>query len=312
METKKLVLAAAATMLVLLAALAVTLPGRPRLVIATTTSTVDSGLLDFLKPYFDDRFHADITWLYLGTGQALAVASRGDADVLLVHGRAREDAFVRSGNGTHRVTVMYNDFVVVGPELDEAGVADAPDAADAFNRIATAGESGRSVFVSRGDGSGTNALELRIWSKAGVDPKERAWYLEAGQGMAPTIRIADEKLGYTVSDRATWLKLKSEMEDSLRLAVLYEGAPDLMNPYGLIQLNQTRYPNTNWQLAEKFILFMVSEEGQELIAEFEVGGEQLFFPVFGRTESVGLPPEAQEVQYWIQRLRDNNMNPPRL
>ena len=280
------------------------------LVLATTTSTVDTGLLDYLKPFFDARFHANLTWLYLGTGQALAAASRGDADILLVHDRAREDAFVRSGNGTHRVTIMYNGFIIVGPADDPAGIASATSTVDAFQKMAAAGASGQATFVSRGDKSGTNSFELRMWSAAGIAPKGNVWYLESGSGMAPTLRITNEKQAYTVSDRGTWLTLKSEIGDSLNLEVLYQGDNALLNPYGLILLNQTRYPNINSQLAYDFFLFMISDEGQNLIGNYTVGGQLLFTPMFGRPETIGLPAETTEVQYWVNALEENGMRPP--
>ncbi len=285
-------------------------PSRSRLVIATTTSTVDSGLLEYLKPYFDSRFNADMTWLYLGTGQAIAVASRGDADILLIHDRVREDAFVNSGSGVHRVTVMYNDFVVIGPKSDPAGIKGCTNVTVAFKKIAEAGEQGSAAFVSRGDKSGTNALELRMWAGADVSPRGKPWYIETGQGMSPTIRVSNEKQAYTVSDRGTWGKLKSKLGDTLGLQILVEGDAALLNPYGLINLNPTRYPNINSDLAEKFFLFMISDEGQGLIERFEVSGQQLFFPVFGKPESIGLPSEKAEVQFWVQKLREEGMKPP--
>lgn len=283
---------------------------RPRLVIATTTSTVDSGLLDYLKPYFDKRFNADMTWLYLGTGQAIAVASRGDADILLVHDREKEDAFLASGNGIHRVTVMYNDFVIIGPMNDPADVRGAGSAVEAFKRVAEAGEAGKAYFVSRGDNSGTHALEMKIWSAAGIDPRGRGWYVEAGQGMSPTLRISSEKQAYTLSDRGTWVKLKSALGEALRLQILFEGDKMLLNPYGLILLNPQKYPQVNSELAEKFFLFMVSEEGQRLIESYRVAGEQVFFPAFGRAEDIGLPSEEEEVRYWIKRLSESGLEPP--
>ncbi|MBI2183645.1 MAG: substrate-binding domain-containing protein [Thaumarchaeota archaeon] len=281
-----------------------------RLVIATTTSTVDTGLMDYINPSFERKFNAKMTWLYLGTGQAMAVAARGDADILLVHDRVKEDAFVKSGNGTHRATIMYNDFVVIGPQEDPARAKGLADAMKAFSRIAEAGEEGKAVFISRGDKSGTNALELRLWSNAGINPRGKPWYFEAGQGMGPTIRISNEKQAYSVSDRGTWGKLRSEMKDALRMQLLVEGDKALLNPYGLILLNPEKYPNVNSKLAEKFFLFMISEEGQALVERFEVGGERLFFPVFGKPESISLPSEKEEVQYWVQRLRENGFNPP--
>ena len=283
---------------------------RSKLVIATTTSTVDSGLLDYLKPYFDARFDADMTWLYLGTGQAIEVASRGDADTLLVHDRAREDAFLAAGNGIHRVTVMYNDFVIIGPANDPAGIRGAGEAREAFKRIAEAGESGRALFVSRGDNSGTHALEMKIWSALGLDPRGRRWYMEAGQGMSPTIRLSSEKQAYTLSDRGTWVKLKSAFGEALRLQILFEGDKILLNPYGLILLNPQKYPQINSELAEKFFLFMVSEEGQRLIDSYRVAGEQIFFPAFGKAEDIGLPSEEEEVQFWVKRLSESGLEPP--
>ncbi len=281
-----------------------------RLVIATTTSTVDTGLLDYLKPRFDNEFHANMTWLYLGTGQAIAVASRGDADILLVHDRVREDAFMKAGNGTHRVTVMYNDFVLIGPQNDPAGIAGQANVTEAFKQIAAQGDAGKAVFVSRGDNSGTNALELRIWSSAKINPKDKPWYIQAGQGMGPTIRISNEKQAYTISDRGTWYKLQSTMNTTLNMRVLVENAKALLNPYGIILLNSTKYPNINSELAEKFFLFMVSDEGQKLIGDYQVGGKQIFYPVFGKPESIGLPSEKSEVQYWTQQLTSNQMKPP--
>ena len=312
MRLSEMVWITAAACIIVVAGVLVAFSTRPRalLVVATTTSTVDTGLLDYLKPYFDLRFHANMTWLYLGTGQALAVASRGDADILLVHDRAREDAFVRSGNGTHRVTVMYNDFVIVGPSSDPAGVAGAASTADAFRKIAAVAASGQAIFVSRGDGSGTNSFELRMWSKAGISPKGNSWYFDGGGGMAPTLRITNEKQAYTVSDRGTWLKLRSTMGDTLNLQILYQGDNELLNPYGLILLNETRYPSIESQLAQDFFLFMISDEGQRLIADYKVGGQQLFTPVFGKPETMGLPLETAEIEYWVAQLKANGMKPP--
>jgi len=303
---------AAAMCFLVVGAVVVAYSARPRalLVIATTTSTVDTGLLDYLKPYFDQKFHANMTWLYLGTGQAMAVAARGDADILLVHDRVRENAFVASGNGTHRVTIMYNDFVIVGPSADPAGIAEATSTVDAFQKIAAAGASGNAAFVSRGDGSGTNAFELRTWSQAGISPKGKSWYFEGGSGMAPTLRTTNEKQAYTISDRGTWIKLQSTMRDTLNLQILYQGDNGLLNPYGLILLNETRYPNIQSQLANDFFLFMISDEGQSLIADYKVNDQQLFKPVFGKPETIGLPLETAEIEYWVAQLEANGMKPP--
>jgi tungstate transport system substrate-binding protein len=277
-----------------------------RLIIATTTSTVDSGLLDYLKPYFDIKFNANMTWLYLGTGQALQVASRGDADVLLVHDRVREDAFVASGNGTLRVTVMYNDFIIIGPPNDPAGIA-GENATDAMLKIFQAGLDGTTIFVSRGDGSGTNALENRLWTAAGVNTTGAIWYESAGQGMAPTIRIANEHVGYTISDRATFLTLQSTMNTTLNLVVLCENDTALLNPYGILLLNSTKYPNINSTLATDFLLFMVSTQGQSLINNFTLNGKQLFFPVYGHPETIGLPSENATVTYLNSLLKSRDL-----
>jgi len=276
-----------------------------RLIIATTTSTVDTGLLDYLKPYFDSRFNANMTWLYLGTGQALEVASRGDADVLLVHDRVREDAFVSSGNGTLRVTVMYNDFVIIGPPSDPAG-ARGTNATEAMAKIAQAGVGGNAVFVSRGDNSGTNALEKRLWTKAGVSASG-TWYVSTGSGMAPTIRVANEKGGYTISDRGSFYKLRSTMNTTLSLVIVCENDTSLLNPYGIILLNSTKYQNIKYDLATDFLLFMVSKQGQSLIGNFTVDGKQLFFPVYGQPESIGLPSENSTVTYLNSLLKSRGL-----
>jgi len=272
-----------------------------RLIIATTTSTVDTGLLDYLKPHFDSKFSANMTWLYLGTGQALEVTSRGDADVLLVHDRVREDAFVSSGNGTLRATVMYNDFIIVGPPNDPAN-ARGTNATEAMTKIAQAGASGNATFVSRGDNSGTNALEKRLWTKAGISTNG-TWYVSTGSGMAPTIRVANEKGGYTISDRGSFYKLRSTMNTTLSLVILCENDTSLLNPYGIILLNSTKYPNINSDLATNFLLFMVSKQGQSLIGNYTVDGKQLFFPVYGNPESIGLPPENATVTYLNSQLK---------
>jgi len=276
-----------------------------RLIIATTTSTVDTGLLDYLRPCFDIKFNANMTWLYLGTGQALEVASRGDADVLLVHDRVREDAFVSSGNGTLRTTVMYNDFVIIGPPSDTAN-ARGTNATEAMIRIAQAGASGSATFVSRGDGSGTNALEERLWERTGVTANG-TWYVSAGSGMAPTIRVANEKGGYAISDRGSFYKLISTMNASLSLVIICENDSSLLNPYGIILLNSTKYPNIKPDLATDFLLFMVSTQGQSLIDNYTVNGKQLFFPVYGHPETIGLPSENATVTYLNSLLKSRGL-----
>jgi tungstate transport system substrate-binding protein len=301
MKTRNAVLVIVAIAIIAIAAISIYEASLPpttppqRLIIATTTSTVDSGLLDYLKPYFDNEFHANMTWLYLGTGAALATASNGDADVVLVHDRVKENAFVASGNGTLRVTVMYNDFILIGPPNDPAN-ATGTNATQAMINIAHAGMNGTALFVSRGDASGTNAFELRLWKTAGINATG-SWYLSAGSGMAPTIRVANEKGAYTITDRATYLQLESTMNSTLNLVIICENASSfaLLNPYGIILINSTMHPNINSDLATDFLLFMISPEGQSLIGNYTINGVQVFHPIFGDPQSIGLPPENSTV-----------------
>jgi len=219
----------------------------------------------------------------------------------------RDDAFVASGNGTLRVTVMYNDFVIIGPASDPAGVA-GENASLAMINIAAAGGLGNALFVSRTDGSGTHALEQRLWTAAGVTGYvNQSWYWSANSGMAATIRVANEKAAYTITDRGTYLKLKAEMNETLSLGILCEGDSALLNPYGMILLNSTRYPNIRSDLAQKFLLFMISTQGQQLVANYTVNGQQLFFPVYGNPESIGLPSENSTVTYLNGLLTANGM-----
>jgi tungstate transport system substrate-binding protein len=241
-----------------------------RLILATTTSTYDSGLLDYILPDFEATYHARVDVISVGTGQAIALGESGDADVLLVHDRAREDAFVASGNGLIRYDVMYNDFVIVGPSSDPAGIGGMTSATEAFTKIADTG----STFVSRGDQSGTNSKELSIWAAANITP-EGDWYISAGQGMGDVLTMTNELQGYTLSDRATYAKRKAS---GLDLDVLVEGDPILFNPYGVIPLNPDTHPNINAELGQAFALWIISLPTQDLIASYKVEGAQLFTP----------------------------------
>jgi len=247
------------------------------IILATTTSTQDSGLLDLLVPDFQARTGYVVKTVAVGSGQALKMGEEGNADVLLVHSPAAEVAFMAAGHGVDRRLVMHNDFVIVGPSGDPAGIRGTPAASDAFGKIAAA----QATFVSRGDDSGTYKAELALWKKAGITPAG-AWYVESGQGMGATLQIASEKAGYTLTDRATYLAQK----DALDLEVLVEGDAALLNVYHVISVNPARWPSVNTAGALAFADYLTSAEGQALIGSFGVGefGEPLFVPDAGKTE----------------------------
>jgi tungstate transport system substrate-binding protein len=253
--------------------------------LATTTSTADSGLLDAIIPAFEEEYNATVDVVAVGTGQALEMGENGDADVILVHARAREDAFVAEGFGINRRDVMYNDFVVVGPESDPADIAGTPLAADAFAAIAEA----EAPFASRGDDSGTHTKEMIIWEQAGIEPSGD-WYNSLGQGMGPTLIAADELEAYTLTDRGTYLSMNEELPD---LEVLVGGDsieenadPLLLNPYGVIPINPELHPEVNAELAGQFAEWLTNAEVQDRIGEFgrDTFGQPLFFP--------GVAPDA--------------------
>ncbi len=247
------------------------------MILATTTSTQDSGLLDELVPAFQEDSGYVVKVVAVGSGEALKMGEQGNADVLLVHSPAAEAAFMEAGNGSERTLVMHNDFIIVGPEADPAGIKGTATAADAFTKIAEA----QAPFISRGDDSGTHKAELAIWKKAGITP-EGDWYQELGQGMGATLKIASEKAAYTLSDRATYLA----NQDTLALAILVEGDAALLNIYHVIVVNPEKYPNLNTEGAKAFAAFLVSEKGQELISKFGVEkfGQPLFTPDAGKSE----------------------------
>jgi tungstate transport system substrate-binding protein len=246
--------------------------GERHLILATTTSTENSGLLAYLLPGFEQAYNVKVDVIAVGTGQALKLGEDGNADVLLVHARALEDAFMEAGHGSRREDVMYNDFIIVGPATDPAGIAGMKDAAAAFDKIAAA----ESPFVSRGDNSGTNTKELEIWQAAGIEPSGN-WYISAGQGMGAVLTMADEQNAYTLSDRATYLARTLE---GTELKILVEGDPILFNPYGVIAVNPNKGPQIQAELANTFIDWLVSLPTQETIAQFGVAefGAPLFTP----------------------------------
>jgi tungstate transport system substrate-binding protein len=254
---------------VTLAVLASPAGAQERLRISTTTSTENSGLLAVLLPPFEKACGCKVDAIAVGTGKALKLGESGDVDVVFVHARELEYRFVAAGHGVDRRDVMYNDFVVLGPPDDPAGVKSPKTAADAFRAIATR----EAPFVSRGDESGTHQKEREIWKAAGIAPKGK-WYLEAGQGMGEVIQMATQRKGYTLSDRGTYIAYRKKTD----LVVLVDGDPSLRNPYGVIAVNPKKNPNVKFGLATKFIDFITGKEGQAIIANFRIGGEPLFFP----------------------------------
>ncbi len=246
--------------------------GETFITVASTTSTANSGLFDHLLPAFRKQHAIEVRVVAVGTGQALRIARNGDADVLLVHHEPSEQAFVDEGYGVARLDLMYNDFVLVGPADDPAGVAAASDVADAFRRIAGGG----AVFASRGDDSGTHKAERALWRLTGTGEPgtEDAWYRETGAGMGVTLNIAVGLNAYTLSDRATWVSHRNKGE----LALLFQGDERLFNQYGVILVEPRRHPHVKANAGQVFIDWLVSDRGQAAIAAFRVGGQQLFFP----------------------------------
>ncbi len=240
-----------------------------RLRLATTTSTENSGLLNELVPPFERQTGIKVDVIAVGTGKALALGENGDVDIVLVHARPAEDAFVAAGYGVNRRDVMHNDFVILGPSGDPAGIRGMADAAEALKRIATR----QSSFISRGDDSGTHQKEKALWARAGITPSGR-WYKEAGQGMGAVITMSDDMQAYTLADRGTYLSMK----DKIALQVLVEGDPELFNPYGIIAVNPDRHPHVNYEAAMRFIAWITSTEGQRIIGGFKREGQLLFFP----------------------------------
>lgn len=272
--------------------------------VATTTSVDNTGLLAYLKGYFEKEHpEINLTWIAVGTGQAIEVGRRGDADMVLVHNRALEDQFISEGSGIHGVTIAYNDFIIVGPISDPANVSGARSAIEAFRRIFNACEAGEALFVSRGDRSGTNLKELELWSKAGLDADGKQWYRETGSGMSSTLRVANQLEGYTITDRSTWLSM---MDETSSLSILFGNDSPLLNLYRVILVNPKKHPDIKYDAAEKFVLFLVSEKGQGLIGNYTGNGHVLFHPVFGKLHELGVSDayEDQEVEYWGGKLRN--------
>ncbi len=251
-------------------------PGKEEIILATTTSTQDSGLLDVLIPAFQSQTGYKVKPIAVGTGQALAMGQRGEADALLVHAPDSELELIKSGDAVNRQLVMHNDFVLLGPTSDPAGIKNIKVVLEALRKIPDS----KSIFVSRGDDSGTDKLEKALWKELGVTPKGQAWYQETGQGMGNTLNIASEKSAYTISDRATYLARKS----NLGLSLLNSGDKKLLNIYHVMEVSSTKYPKVNSAGAKAFVDFFVARETQESIAKFGVDkySEPLFFPDAGK------------------------------
>lgn len=248
--------------------------------LATTTSTEDSGLLDAILPDFEKKYNARVDVVAVGTGQAIALGEAGDADVILVHARSREDAFVEAGHGINRRNVMHNDFILVGPAADPAGVKGMTSAVDALAAIAAA----EAPFASRGDDSGTHVKEMSLWEKAGITPVSGGWYSSLGQGMGDTLTFANEAGAYTMTDRGTYLAMRQNLPN---LVIVVGGEtiadnvdPAMLNPYGVIPVNPAKSSAINGDLAEKFAAWITSAEVQQKIADFGVDkfGSPLFYP----------------------------------
>ncbi len=244
------------------------------LTLTTTTSTYDTGLLDQVNAAFEERYGIAVRTVAQGTGAALETGRAGDSDVVMVHARSLEDTFLRDGYGVNRRDVMFNDFVVVGPEDDPAGIDSTEDVSDAFQAIAET----ESTFVSRGDNSGTHSKELEIWDEAGVEPGGQ-WYREAGSGMGEVLNQANQTPGYTLADRGTVISQRSTLDISIRVeGSIEDGSELLANPYGIIAVNPEVHENVNYDLAMSYIGFITSRDGQRIIADYTIEGEQLFFP----------------------------------
>ena len=257
---------------------------KPDLLLVSTTSTQDSGLLDVFLPAFTAQTGYNVQLIAVGSGQALKLGEQGNADVILLHSPAAEKEFIANGFGSDRRLVMHNDFVIVGPPSDPAALHSQPTLDSVFKKIF----SSASTFVSRGDESGTHVKELTLWKQAGLDPYGQPWYLETGQGQGATLSVASEKGGYALTDRATFLAYQANVE----LAILFEGDASLLNVYHVITINPEKFPNMNLEGARAFADFITSPAGQQIIAAFGVEkyGQPLFFPDADKTDAeLGLP-----------------------
>ncbi|PND20501.1 extracellular solute-binding protein [Sinorhizobium meliloti] len=259
-------------MLLILAGVTPALAQTKSIVVASTTSTQDSGLFDYILPLFEKETGIDVKVVAQGTGQALDTGRRGDADVVFVHARAQEEKFIQEGFGVKRSDVMYNDFVLIGPKSDPASVSGMTDIAAALVSI----EAKEAPFVSRGDRSGTHSTELKLWRDAGIDIEaaKGPWYKDIGQGMGAALNTASAMDAYVLSDRGTWLSFRNRGD----LAISVEGDKRLFNQYGVMLVNPEKHPDVKAELGQIFIDWLISPEGQKAIGEYKIDGQQLFFP----------------------------------
>ena len=269
---KKLLLSfTAALSLVLLSQSQIAIAQEKSIVVSSTTSTEQSGLFGYLLPIFEKKAGIQVKVVAVGTGQALDIGRRGDADVVFVHDKPAEEKFIEEGYSTQRNEVMYNDFVLIGPKADPAKIGGGKDIQAGLQKIAST----QTPFISRGDKSGTHAAELRYWKGAGVEVSpSSSWYKETGSGMGPALNTASAMNGYILSDRATWLTFKNRGD----LVILVQGDPKLFNQYGVMLVNPAKYPQVKKAEGQAFIDWLISKDGQDTIAGYKVGGEQLFFP----------------------------------
>jgi tungstate transport system substrate-binding protein len=241
------------------------------IIVSSTTSTEQSGLFGYILPIFKMKSGIDVKVVAVGTGQALDIGRRGDADVVFVHDKPAEEQFIQEGNATKRFDVMYNDFVLIGPKSDPAKISGGKDIQAALQKIAAA----QAPFVSRGDKSGTHAAELRYWKGAGIAvSSNQPWYKETGSGMGPALNTASAMNGYILADRGTWLSFKNRGD----LTILVQGDPKLFNQYGVMLVNPAKFPSVKKAEGQAFVDWLVSKNGQDVIASYQIGGEQLFFP----------------------------------
>ena len=240
------------------------------IVVASTTSTQDSGLFEYLLPLFTKKTGITVKVVAQGTGQALDTGRRGDADVVFVHAKSAEEKFLAEGQGVKRFPVMYNDFVLIGPKSDPASIKGMKDVGNAFTTI----KDKQASFISRGDRSGTHIAELALWKASGIDKDKGAWYKSIGQGMGAALNTAGASSNYVLSDRGTWIHFKNKGD----LEILVEGDKRMFNQYGVMLVNPAKHPNVKKELGQQFIDYLISAEGQKDIANYKIDGEQLFYP----------------------------------